>query len=106
MRAGLLRQRLAVQSVTRSQNNYGEPTDSWSTLTTIWGSVEPLQGRELFTARQVNPELTHKITVRYSTAITPDKRIAFGSRAFDINQVRNIDERNKTMELICKELVT
>ena len=53
IRNGKLRHRLAIQSGTPTQGEYGEVTNAWATDVTVWGSVRPLRGQELVHAQQV-----------------------------------------------------
>lgn len=103
MRAGQLRKRLALQSKTESQDNFGSVTHTWSTDETIWGAVQPLTGRELVEAQQIDAESNVKITIRYRVGLSTNLRILWGSRVYEINAVLNFDERNARVELLCRE---
>lgn len=106
MQAGRLRHRIAIQSASESLDDFGSTTKVWSTDTTVWGHVEPLSGQEKFEAQQVVGEVTHKITTRYySSGITPDMRLVYDSRTFEILSVIDVREHNRAMELLCKEMV-
>ena len=104
MQAGRLRHRLVVQHEEESQDTYGGVTRTWTTLDTVWGSVEPLSGKELIEAQQLDATLTHRIRIRYLANVTETCRITFDSRTFEIQTVRNFSERNREMELLCKEV--
>lgn len=109
MRAGLIRQRITIESATEAANATGELIPTWSALATRWASVEPLQGRERFAAQQVQPETDHRIRLRYDTALTglkPKMRVKFETRVFDVLAVLNLEERNREFELLCREVTT
>jgi SPP1 family predicted phage head-tail adaptor len=99
----LLRNRLAIQSVARASDSQGGFTDTWTTVVTIWASIEPTKAYERFQAMQTATPITHKIKCRYNANITTAKRALFGSRIFDIKQVLNINESNSMMVLLCVE---
>ena len=105
MRAGKLRHKVTIKSREASQDEYGEVTYTWSTAARAWANIEPLAGRELLHAQQVNAELTHRVTMRYMSGVDPTDRIAFGSRTLEVVSVINPDERNKELVLLCKEIV-
>ena len=105
MYAGKLRHRLTVQTVTGAQDRYGEPSDTWADTRVVWAQVTPLTGDELIVARQVTPEVTHDIRMRYGVTVTPANRLLWGTRVFGILAVLNIEERNRELQLLCKELV-
>lgn len=108
MKAGRLRHRVELQSATETADSYGEPTFTWSTYAHRWASVEPLQGRELFTAQQVNPEVNIRVRLRHDEVLadlTPKHRLVFGSRTLEIDSVIRPDERGREVQLLCKEAV-
>ena len=105
MRAGQLRHRLELQENTPTRNAVGEEVAVWSTIERFYGSIEPLSGREFLNAQASAAEMSHRIRRRYKAGITPDHRIRFGERLFDINVVINIDERSRELEILVKEAI-
>ena len=106
MQAGRLRHSVIVQSPGGTRDAVGDVIDSWTSVAMVWASVEPLSGREALIAAQLHASTTHKIVIRYQSALsalTASWRILWGTRAFDITERRNLDERNRTLELICVE---
>lgn len=106
--AGLKRHKITIQSATESADSYGGTTQTWATYTTCWACIEPLSGREFFSAQQVNAELTSKITVGYdskTSVVTQKMRITYNGRTFRIVAPPiNIEERNREILLMCSEL--
>jgi len=100
-----MRHYVNLQSYTTSQDDYGGQVKTWSTDESIYAQVEPLRGQQLLEYQQINAELTHRIIIRYTANATPDKRIKWGSRIFDISVVRNIEEKGRMQELLCKEKI-
>lgn len=90
---------------TNTRDTTGQPIETWEEASTRWGSIEPLTGREYWQAQQVNAEMTTKITIRYCSGLTTTQRLKYGTRVFDILSIQNIDEANKYMVLMCKEVV-
>ena len=106
MRAGTLRRRLVIQSVTEAASDaYGEPGETVATYATRWGSVEPLSGVELYRMHEVHPEVTHQVRIRYLAGITPKMRVLFGTRSFEVRGVTNPSETNRELILLCTELL-
>ena len=66
MRAGRLRHRLIFEESveTASTSGSGEMIKTWNEVGTRWGSVDPLSGKELFTAQQTSSRVSHRITIR------------------------------------------
>ncbi len=105
MRAGRLRHQLSLQSPTFTNTSVATMVTSWGTAATIWGSIEPLRGREFYDAALINSDVKAKIIIRYTSDIAPNYKIIFGARTFLIESVINIEERNKEMQLMVIEEV-
>jgi len=106
MRIGKLRHRITFQQRTTTQNSYGELTETWADYATRWASVEPLKGREYFSAKQTQAEVDVRFRCRYLSGLnTADFRIKYGSRIYDIVSIINVDERNKELIIMAKEKV-
>ncbi len=73
---------------TFTSDSSGDAVASWSE-TTRWGSLQTLSGKELYEAKNISPELTHKIIMR-ETDVTPRDRIKYGSREFRVYSVSEI----------------
>ncbi len=100
---GSLRHRIGIQSASDSQSSSGESSPTFTTVATVWGKIEPLSGRELFLAQQTMADSTHKVTIRYYSGLSPKDRFAFGSRYFNIQNISDVEERNRMMICIVKE---
>ena len=106
LRAGELRHRIDIETDSGSSRNaYGETTASWETFkTNLPAKVEPLTGRDLFNAQQVQPDITHKVTIRYTADLTAKMRVIFGERTFHVEgPPKNYQERNIFLEMMCRE---
>lgn len=101
MRIGKLRHQVEIQEFTIIEDEIGVGTQEWITTSTVWASVEPLKGREYWAAAMVQAETTVKVTIRYLPGITPDHRLKFRGRIYDIQSIINTEERNQELELMC-----
>ena len=107
MNIGALRHRIEIQAHSgTTQNSFGEPVENWTRLLDADASVQPLRGLERYASQQTQSTADTKVTMRYRSGIDTQKRVKFGARIFDIESVINIDERNQTLELLCKEAVS
>lgn len=88
---------------TETLDGAGQPVQVWRTFDHMWGSVEPLSGRELYNAAQVQPDVTHMVKMRYRAGVAPKMRIQHDARTLDILSITNREERNIELELMCKE---
>lgn len=92
-----------IEARSAGQDSVGGQSLSWSRVIETWASIEPLSGRQLFAAQAVQNETTHRVVLRYIAGIAPPMRVNFGGRLFDILAVRNVEERNRSLELDCRE---
>lgn len=106
MNPGRLRHRITFLHPVKEKNEVGDTVLAERPWKTVWASVEPLRGREYFEARKIQSEATHKITIRYLTGITPDMKIDFKNRIFEIEGPPiNPEERNRYLEIQATEKV-
>jgi SPP1 family predicted phage head-tail adaptor len=103
MRIGQLRHRLTIQVAGLRTDDTGAPDQAWSDVTTVFGRINPLTGRELTDAQAHDARVTHEITVRSFSGLTPKHRIKFGTRIFDVLAVLDKDERQRAMRVVCVE---
>lgn len=103
MQIGKLRHYVDLQSSSDVPNEVGEREKTWTTFASVWASIEPLSGRKLLQYQHLNAELSHRIVIRYNSSVTSKCRIVFGTRIFDINVVKNLEERNIYLEILGKE---
>jgi len=103
MRAGLLRHRLTIQTVTQIQNDFDEWVESWSDWATVWGSIEPNLGKRYFEAKQANSEVEGLIRIRYRSGVLPTMRIIYGDQIFKIISIVHLFERKRELHILYKE---
>jgi len=106
MQSGRLKKRLVLQSKTESQDEYGAPIISWTTEATVWGSLLPLRGQELFAQQQLQPETKVRVVIRYYAGIDSTWRIVHGGKYYDIESIINENKRNRTLTIMCREGVS
>lgn len=103
--AGALRNRVRLQQNTTTQDSTGMPVSGWADIATVWGSIEPLDGRELIQAGQVAAEVNTRIRIRYRAGLDAKMRVLTedGARAFEIHAIIQPELRTKELELLCLE---
>ena len=100
---GRLRHKVALKRSTNTTDTGGGMTKSYSDLTRIFASVRPVNGKEVFRHGKMEESVTHEVMIRYRADIDTKDKVVFGSREFNIRHIRNIDERNRYMLLVCSE---
>ena len=105
VRAGRLRHRVTIQQRSQSLNDYGEPSNSFSTLAEVWAAIEPTGGDERVemqsTSRQQHT--THRVTIRHLANVDATCQVIYGSRVLGIVSVMNPDEKDEHLILMCRE---
>jgi len=80
----------------------GENEESWGTLATVWGVLEPVTGNEQFEAGNLEQVNQYRVEMWYRSDVTTEERISYLGRTFEIESVVNVDERNRKLVLRCK----
>lgn len=75
MKVGKLRHRIVLQQRADAENAQGEVVPTWTDLAEVWGSIEPVSGREYFAAQQVNAEITARIVIRHRPGVNAAGRV-------------------------------
>ena len=106
-RRRVYRHRLTIEDyVETGRDQWNNPIEDWVPFDEVRGEVDPLQGREFFSAQQSHAEQTHRISMRYIKGIKPTMRVVWGERVFEIKSPPlNPMEQNYEIQLMCKEVV-
>lgn len=105
MQSGKLNRRVTIQELLVSKDQYNADIESWVDLINVWAYIEPLRGREYWQAKQVVAEVTGRITIRYFAGIDEKMRVVYGDKTYNILAVINPEERNRTLQLLVKEVL-
>ena len=100
--AGLRRHYLEIQydagAASGTQNADGHTTEDWQKRCNAWGSIETAAGAtstEKWNAYHMDANVSHVVTIPYTTGLRAEDRIKFGTRIFQFSGPPiNPDERN------------
>lgn len=105
MKIGDLNKDITLQYKTLAPDTYGSMTTTWVDQATIKASIEPIRGIEFLKGQQIQSEITHRIRIRFRNNLRPDFRVKYGDRYFSlVSPPINPKEKNRFLELMCKEL--
>ncbi len=114
LNVGEMRHRVTVQALAQVDDGHNGFTDAWSALhRRVAACVQPLQGRELESARQIDPRISHDITLPYWQAYRDDLsggRVQLvyhdlADRTFDVVAPPvDIEEKHRWVTVRCKEM--
>jgi SPP1 family predicted phage head-tail adaptor len=89
-----MRSKLTFRSRSATQNGYGEEI-IWTNVQTVWGSVEPLLGKELFAAETINSNIQIKFRCMYFSGVTAEMRIQYNGIEYEILSAVNVKNLNR-----------
>ena len=105
MRAGWLRKRVTIQEKRADRDPFGAERIIWVNVATVWAGVEPLRGREYLEAKQMQADVSTRIRMRYRSGVTPEMRVLYDGRTYEIESVIDVLERGRELNLMCREIV-
>jgi len=104
--AGRFNKRITIQEAVAGSpavNEFGEKNLVWEDVATVWGAVEPLNGREFWAQQQVQSEITVRIKVRYRSDVTAGMRVSYNDAIYMIKSVVDPNERHEELHLMTSE---
>lgn len=84
-------------------DDYGQPIEDYVPVVTVWAAIEPLRGREYFSAMSEHAEVTTRIRIRYREDIDRTTRVRYGETDFEILHIIHPEFDRKELQLMCKE---
>ena len=105
MRAGALFHPVTIQKYTITPDSYGSGEKSWTTHATMRAAIWPQKSQEILVDGKLELITRYTIRIRYIAGVLPGMRIlkTADSRIFEILGIKDKDERNRTIDLNCKE---
>ena len=102
MKAGDLDQRVTVERYTSTEDELGQPIQSWAPLFTCWAAVEPLTGREYLAAQAAVSEVTARIRMRFRPCMTAEDRVIHNGTIYGIESLVDVRSGHRELVLMCK----
>ena len=96
MRSGQLRFLLTIEEASEARDSLGQAIQTWETFAEVYGSLDPLSGRERFLAAQTHAEATYRARIRYLAGVTPKMRITYGGKVYHITYIAD-DNRGREL---------
>jgi SPP1 family predicted phage head-tail adaptor len=101
---GKLNKRIVLERMSTVSDGMGGTTGTVEDVREIWGRVQPLSGRRLFEAQQIDNTLTHEIEIRHQGFdLGQGYRIRYGERVFVPHSIINVDEDGFVFKVIASE---
>lgn len=101
-RIGNLNERITVQHFVSEDDGYGNEIQEWQDLATVRARVEPVKGNERVIAGGLANPYSVTFHMRYRDDVTTAHRIVYRGSVFNIQYLRNLDERRRFLSLDCE----
>jgi SPP1 family predicted phage head-tail adaptor len=66
----------------------------------VAGFVSPMSGREYEESQKLRTETTYKISTRFFRNITPEMRLLYGNKEFEIVSVLDLNEKHEELRIV------
>lgn len=103
MKAGRLRNLIAIQSRDSGVDAAGQPAQTWTALTSVWADILGANGMQTIKVPLDGVEINaYSFRIRYRTDINAGMRVVFGGQNYDIKQARHDLARREWTDLVCE----
>jgi SPP1 family predicted phage head-tail adaptor len=105
---GHLRERVTLQTPTRTADGAGGYTETWANLApaTVWAAVEaaPAAEVERRLGAEVTAGLVFRVKLRAHSGVTTRTRVTWGTRVLHVKGLETPDRLGRWLTLYCEEL--
>lgn len=101
--AGDLRHHIVIESAARTGDGAGGAVLDWQPVAEAWVAIWSRSVAESFAQDHTAGTATHDIWMRYRSDVTPDMRVRFGARTFDILGAIDVDDRRRWLRCPSEE---
>lgn len=106
MRAGSLDKKITIQQLGNAVDDFGGIIEGgYQDFATVWASINPVTGKEVFLSNTDFSTVSHKIKTRYLAGVDASMRIVWNDRVFEIKYFINYQEANREVEFLCEEQI-
>jgi len=95
-----------IHNPTETQSASGEVKLAFTVASKEWAAVEPLRSDELLAAAKTDAAATQRVVMRYNPDLTHRSRLKHRGRMLEVVGIVNVDDRDITHELLCREDVS
>lgn len=93
LHAGDLDRRITIERAVITTDALGGEARDWQAASPIWADVDPVSDGERWRAQEVAAHVTHRFRIRWGAGVTPEDRIIYDGRVFEISGVKEIGRR-------------
>lgn len=105
VRIGDMRHSIRIERQSTTQDAAGQRALTWTEFATRRAAVEHANGTEIWASAQRSGRVPTVFRLRYLAGVTPDMRIVFDSRIFNILSVVDQEGRHEQLVITAQEEV-
>lgn len=92
MQAGNLNRRVQIQQQAATQDAFGQPQQTWTTIATVWAIIDIQRGALLYETSEFISQVVYRITMRYSRSLVlkPNMRLVYVDAASSVTHTYEI----------------
>lgn len=112
MAIGPFNRRVSIQTQSTTQDQYGQPQQTWTTQYTCWANVSIQQSQLIYSTAEFVSKVTSRITIRWTPSfiVQPNMRVTYTEPTTNITHLYNVEavinpqQGNTWIVLLCYEL--
>lgn len=102
--AGLLDQRITLESKAVTRNAIGEEVETWSTFATVWARYIPARVDERLAGAQLQAEFEARFRIREVAGVDAEMRVTWRGVRFElVGPAVRVDGRGGLMDLYVRQ---
>lgn len=101
--AGLMRDRVTIQTATATRDAYGGETITWSNVATVWARVVERGGREPLLADRPVMVVSYEVVIRAGLAVSHADRLVWRGLTLQIETVTPLPVGFQTLRCLAIE---
>lgn len=103
IRIGELNKRVTILKLGEHEDGMGQSTQALEKIKTVWASLYPIRGMELYEAQKVQSRVTHKCYIRYIPGIDSNCYIQYKDTTYSVTSAIDTNLEHKFLEIYCVE---
>lgn len=112
MNAGKLNRRIQIQSQSTTQDDFGQPLQTWVTVYRAWAAIDIQNSALIYSTAEFMSKVVTRITIRWTSSviINASNRIVYIEpttnvvHTYQVEAPVNTKQGNKELVILCYEL--
>lgn len=99
--ARMLKHKVTFERQTKTADGSGGYTDTWDRIGDAprWAMMQPVKSRETYDHNRIEARPRNLCVTRYNADLTEADRVIFRGRAYNVQDMRNVEYRDLWLEI-------